>query len=298
MILEVSFAATDIKWQDPEKKKSKRPTVEGKNAVTPAESDIELAGILRDGKIEPLLAAMRQQKGQVILDEWLAERKNAEEIEYFIDKLFEADFFEEELIVCNAAGQPVFRAKDRASLEALKKAGIRDINGEELDVSHVRRLIIMSPEKEKLLYLSWQARIFLIDLLFKVGLANKDILNLPGIDDLDLMLAYLDNEPILFVFHNDAIEADAFAKLAGLLGALDQPHVVAITKGAVDVDGAQAAGAASCVAINSIDEFNTKLLDLLSAQRMKAIEAAMAEFNKMVSLNMVAMSLGRLSGGA
>jgi len=295
-ILEVSFSSPEIKWLEPEKKKVKRPAVDGKNAATPAESEIELAGMLRDGKLDPLFAAIREKNGQLVIDEWLKDRKDAEEVEYFIDKLFEADFFEEELIVYNADNQPVFRAKDRASLEALKKAGIRDLTGAELDISRVRRLILMPPEKEKLLSLSWQARIFLIDLLFKVGLTNKDILNLPGVGELELMLAYLDNEPILFAFSSEAIEAEAFAKLTGLLGTLDRPHVVAVTQAAVDADGAQAAGAASCVTIRNLNEFNTKLLDLFSARRAKAIEAAMADFNKMISLNVAAMSLGRLSG--
>ncbi len=293
-ILVVSFSSPEIKWQDAEKKKVKRPNVDGKNAVTPAESEIELAGMLRDGKLDPLFAAMKAKKGQIVLDEFLEGRKDAEEIEYFIDKLFESDFFEEELIVYNADNQPVFRAKDRASLEALKKAGIRDLTGNELDITRVRRLIIMSAEKEGLLSLSWQARIFLIDMLFKVGLSNKDILNLPSVDDIDLMVAFLDNEPIVFVFRNEGVEAEEFAKLANLLASLGQPHVVAITRGPVDVDGAQAAGAASCVVINRIDEFGTKLIELFSAQRAKAIEAAMNDFNKMISLNVVAMSLARL----
>ena len=188
----------------------------------------------------------------------------------------------------------MFRAKDRASLEALQAAGIRDVNGNSLDTANVRRMIMLAKEKQEQLSLVWQARIFLIDMLFKVGLANKDILVLDKQDDIEIMLAWYDNEPILFLLSNNSIEAEAFADITSLLKDLKKPAVVAVSKGSVDIDGAQAAGAGSCIAINGIDEFNTKLLDLFSSQRMNAIEAAMTDFNQMISLNVVGMSMARL----
>lgn len=293
-ILEVKFDAPDIKWQDDGKKKTKRPTIEAKSIKTPTESEIELAGILRDGKLEPLYTALEDNNGQLILDQWLEDREDAEEIEYFIDKLFEADLFEEEIVVYNQDDQPVFRAKDRASLEALQSAGIRDINGNPMDTSNVRRLILFSKGNKDKLSLAWQARIFLTDLLFKTGLSNEDIMVLGVKNNLDQILIYYDDQPILFLLSDAAIEAEAFAECAALCGKLGNPHIVAITKENVDVDAAQAAGASGCTAIGSLDEINSKLVELFSDNRLHLIANTMADFNKMISLNVVSMTLARL----
>jgi len=296
-ILEVKFDAADIKWQMVTDQEEERPSLKGNAATTPSESDIELAGILRDGKLEPLFAALQDNKGELIIDKWLEERDDAEEIEYFIDKLFEADFFDEEIVVYSK-GQPVFRANDRSSLEALKAAGIRDVNGDPLDTDDVRRLIKMAADKEDHLSLSWQANIFLIDLLFKVGLTNKDILALDNLNGTAMMLAYYGGEPILFLMCDDGLEAEAFAELKDLFEQIGKPHVVAICRGDVDPDAAEAAGAASCTVINEMTEFNAKLLELFSANREKKIEIALGDFNHMISVNVVGMTMARFADEA
>ncbi len=298
-ILEIKFDASELKWKAVKEGKREASPVDGKAASTPTESEIELAAVLRDGKLEPLFAALKEKNGELILDQWLEGREDAEEIEYFIDKLFEADLFDEEVIVFSPdTNQPVFRANDRAALEALKNAGIRDVNGHPINVDNVKRLIKLDKTKEDKLSLSWLARIFLIDLLFKAGLSNKDISVVEGAEGIDTMLAHYDGEAVLFAISDGDLDAEAFAKLTDLIKKIGKPQVVAITRGEVDPDGAQAAGAASCLIINSLDELNAKLLQVFSANRMKLIQQAMDDFNHMISLNVVGMSLARLQGEA
>lgn len=295
MIMEIKFDAAELKWKTVKEGKREQAPLEGKAATTPIESEIELAAVLRNGKLEPLFAALKEKNGELILDQWLENRDDAEEIEYFIDKLFEADLFDEEVVVFSAdTNMPVFRANDRASIETLKEAGIRDINGNPINVDNVQRLIKLDKEKEDRLSLTWLARIFLIDLLFKAGLSNKDIIVVEGAEGIETMLAYYDGEAVLFAISDGDLDAEAFAKLTDLIKRIDKPQIVAITSGEVDADGAQAAGAANCLAINSLDELNAKLLEVFSTNRMKLIHQAMDDFNHMISLNVVGMSLARL----
>jgi hypothetical protein len=295
-ILEIECNCAELKWSEPGAPKGSMAEIGGKAVERPTPADLELSAILREKALQPFLAAIQEKKSELLLDQWLAERTDAEEIEYFIDKLFEADFFDEEIVVYSQhTGQPVIRAKDRAGLEALKSAGIRDVNGDELDIENVRRLLILPKDKRPYLVKSWAARVALLDLLLKLGLPAEDIRELDSIAGLQLLAALYDGKPYLFALGKNSVEPKDFAALAATLKKLGGPTVVAVAPKDTDVDAALAAGAAACVTVAGVDEFNTTLLDYLAGQRKNLIAQAMAEFDGMLKFNVASMALDRFA---
>jgi hypothetical protein len=295
-ILEVEWNTPPLTWEDAVAPAEPLADLGGKAVEPPTPADLELAAILREKKLEPFLAAMLEKRHELILDQWLADRPDAQEVEYFIDKLFEADFFEEEIVVYSRqTNQPVIRAKDRAGLEALKAAGVRDVNGEDLDTENVRRLLILPKDKRAYLTKGWAARATLLDLLVKLGVRRDEVREFDPVGGLQLLAAMYDGKPLLFVFGKKELDPKDFVSLSSTLKKLGGPTVVAVAKKDTDADAAVAAGASECLALGGIEEYNTTLLDYLAGKRNQRIAAALAEFDDMLHINVSSMALGRFA---
>lgn len=293
MIVEVQLDGQSFEWEDPGTSGEALVGL-GEAVARPGKSDLELAGILREPKLQPFLVALQQNKGEVILDEWIKGRDDADEIEYFIDKLFEADFLTEEVIVYSlVTGQALIRAKNRAGLETIKAAGIRDVNGGELDLENVRRMLIMPADKAENATASWVGRVILLDLLAKLGIEADRIVDMEATDNCRAVAALFDGQPYVFMLADDAVQPRDFADLAANIKKLGEPIVVVVSDKDCDTDAARAAGASDCVCLTGVDEFNTKLLDRLSESRQEAIEAAMAEVNSMYSFQFTQLAMRR-----
>jgi hypothetical protein len=296
-IVEVECNVESLPWNPLGAAGGSLAEVGGKAVAPPAAPELELCAILRERKLEPFLAALQEKKGELILDQWLAGRDDVEEIEYFIDKLFEVDFFDEEIVVYSRqTNQPVLRAKDRAGLEALKNAGVRDVNGDELDVENVKRLLMLPKDKRPYLAKGWAARVGLIDLLFKLGLDKDQVREFDPVAGWSILAALYDGRPFMFVFGKNNIEPKDFAALAPTIRKLGSPTVVAAAKRELDADAAKAAGAAACLGLAGAEEFNTVLLDYLAKQRRESIAHAMADFDGLLRFAVVEMSLARFTG--
>jgi hypothetical protein len=294
-ILEVEFNIDTIVWTEPGAGTESLGDL-GDAVVPPSQADRDLAAVLREPKLTQFLAALQTQKGELILDDWLAERDDADEVEYFIDKLTEADFFVEEVVVYSTeTGKPIIRAKDRAGLETLKAAGVRDVNGEDLDLENVRRMLILPKDKRPTIQKSWVGRVALLDMLAKMGVAGDHIVEVDALDDDVVLAAVLDGAAYMFVLANDGVEPQTFADIAGTIKKLGKPTVVAVTDKDVDCDAAKAAGAAECLVLGGVDEFSTKLLDQLATDRRAAIAEIVAEFDKMHLFNFSAMAMTRFT---
>ncbi|NLH49247.1 MAG: hypothetical protein GX444_11670 [Myxococcales bacterium] len=294
LLMEVEYEAEAFTWNKPTGTDLDLDSLDGQHPVAPNAYELEMASVLREKKLEPFLKALQDKKGEIIVDQWLEERDDAEEIEYFIDKLLEADLFTEEIVVYSQhTGQPVLRAKDRAGLEALKAAGVRDVNGDELDMQNVRRLFILPKDKRVYLGKSWIGRVFALDLLLKMGIDIGDVYEFEAVNNITNFLAIFDGKPILFLLGGNAIEPKDFAGFAPLMKKLGGPLVVAVARKDIDIDAARAAGASSCLTLGSVEEFNSKLLEFLTENRKAVIAATMADFNNSFRLNVAEMSLSR-----
>ncbi|MDP8225241.1 MAG: hypothetical protein P9L99_17910 [Candidatus Lernaella stagnicola] len=296
-ILEVEFNAEEVAWTEPGIGAEGLGEI-GQPAVI-EDTHLELAAILREAKIAPFLDALKTDKGEIILDEWLADRDDADEVEYFIDKLFEADFFDEDVIVYSMlTGKPLIRAKDRAGLEALKSAGVRDVNGDELDLENVRRMLILPKEKREFIRKSWVSRVILVDLLRKMGVPRHNIIDIEGPAGTAVIAATFDGTPLVFVLADDEVKPEDFADLADDLGKLGEPTVVVVTGKKVDTDAARAAGAEECLVLAGVDEFNTTLLEQLAASRKGAVAEIIADYDNMFAINFSEMAMRRFQDPA
>lgn len=268
-------------------------------APKPSNEEMEIASALSEPKLAPFLEALKKKNGEIILDNWLEGRKDGEEIEYFIDKLFEVDLFDEEIVVYSQqTGQPVFRAKDRVGLETLKQAGVRDITGNELDMENVWRYLILPKEKQIYIGKGWAARIHLLALLHKIGLAPASIFDLEPVNGAPVIAAWFDGKPLVFILGDQQVSDEDFAMLSVALQRLDDPTVAVLSAEAIDLDAAKAAGAGTTLHLTNLDEFNTTLLDKLAADRLEAIKAIIQGFDGMLSLKLSEMTMARFKDEA
>jgi len=263
-------------------------------APKPSNEEMEIAAALSEPKLAPFLEELKKKKGEMILDTWLEGRKDGEEIEYFIDKLFEVDLFDEEIVVYSPqTGQPVFRAKDRVGLETLRQAGVRDITGNELDMENVWRYLILPKEKHAFINKGWSARIHLLTLLHKIGLPPANIFDLEPVNGAPVVAAWFDGDPLVFVLGDQQVTDEDFAVLSVALQRMDSPTVVVLSVEPIDLDAAKAAGAGATLHLANLDEFNTTLLEKLTAERLETIKNVLQGFDGLLSLNVSDMTMTR-----
>lgn len=263
----------------------------GKSASTPSEKDIEFAGIFRDKKLDKLFNSIREGVDSINLDEYLAASENPEGDEYFMDRMMEGDFFKEEiLVVCRKTKQSIIRAKDRASLTALANAGIKCQCGGALEKEDVRRLLIVPEANKSLLNPSWTARIFLVNMLLKLGIHNNEIIVGEGMQGGQIVGAMLYDTPLLFFLADESFDPADVAATMPIIGDAVVYVISPEGKTTQDVEDALA-GHGNVIALNGVDSINTALLANLEQVCEKSILKSLADINSSFTLDVSKLAL-------
>jgi len=266
----------------------------GKSATTPSEKEIEFAGIFRDKKLDKLFDILRKGAEAVNLDEYLSSSQNPEGDEYFLDRMLEGDFFREEVMVyCRKTNQAIIRAKDRASLNALANAGIKCQCGGPLEKEDVKRLLIIPDAKKTMLKASWNSKIFLVNMLLKIGLTNSEVLVGDEISGGQVVCAILDDIPLLFFLADEEFDA---ADVAATLPIISNAVVYVVGpegKSAKELEETLA-GHGKVILLSGVDSYNTDLLNNLEKLRESSIEKTLADFNTAFALDLGKLALAKV----
>ncbi|MCB9487927.1 MAG: hypothetical protein H6684_04270 [Deltaproteobacteria bacterium] len=277
------------------------PPFLGINPNKPDDRSMELANLLRDGKLDGFLSAFRSGKNSLVLDEFMSTIENREETEYYIDKLFELDFLGEEIVVFDRnTGQAAIRAKDRAALQALKDAGITMPNGEPIEEQRISRLITLPDQNREYVMGTWTIRTFLINMLIKIGYSTENIYVSDAGAKVDLLFAPGVTNHLLFVVANERFTDDTVKAMLGELIEMAEPvKVIAYSPMGFDVSALDLLqndkNVAALVTLENLDEFNTKLLEELAADRREAIAAAFTDMSDQLRVDLGALAKMRHS---
>jgi hypothetical protein len=272
--------------------------LKGQTIQTPSEFDFELAGLLRDERLTPLLASLKAAE-TVVVDEFLEDLENREEMEYFVDKLLEIDFLSEEVVVyCTKTKQPTIRARDRSALEQLSAAGVKCMCGKPFDQEDVRRLTFVADEARYKMASSWVATIFLANTLLKVGLANKDILEIEAGESAKIYFTYFDGAPVMFLL-GETIEPEAAQSAASeVLGARKDVQVVVFSENELPaefskyLDNDEAIG--EVTRISNLDQMAGELAQLIESMRGNAAAEALDGMNLFTGIDITALAMKKL----
>jgi hypothetical protein len=272
--------------------------IKGAGIETPSEKDIELANILRDPRLTPLLDTLQSNEA-IIIDEFLAQTAESEQIEYFLDKLFEAGFLVEEIILYDdETEQAIFRAKDRAALKQLKDAGIRSPSGKPIEDMLVKRMAALVPGQNAKLSPSWVAQIFLTNILFKIGMTNKDIKVIESSDDGALIYCAFDGVPILFFLTNSIPNERLTTAYENALDQLENVEVVAFSEMEITEDFINTLNLYTAVAnvstIKSLDNMTAELAGLLENIRRQLAQTTLKEINPLTRVDIAGLVVARM----
>lgn len=275
--------------------------LKGRSIETPSEQDIELAGIVCDERLTDLLVLLKE-KDSIVIDEFLSQSADQEEVEYFIDKLLDAQFLTEEIVVYDSdTGQPIIRAQDRSAIEQLAKAGIKTPSGKPISSDDVKRLALISPDNRPKMKPSWVAKIFLANSLFKIGLTNKDITVLESDEGGILLYCTYDAVPIVFYLTDAAPEEMSTHVFKDTLEDLANARVVLFSQQEVPEEFALSLSTfpavAEVITIDSLDNINARLAELLDAIRGKAAHDALAPINRQTMVDIAGLAMQRLNAG-
>ena len=288
-----------LEWSDLGGGPNATPPFHGSAAVPPDQRSLELAAIFRDGKLGSFLEHFGGDAPSFVLDEYLESVPNREETEYYIDKLFEADFITEEVAVyCRKTGAPTIRAKDRAALDALAGAGISCSCGEPLQNEKIRRLIILPEKNRPFASSTWLARTFLINMLMKLGYRSANIFVSEIEGGLDLAYVPSDGKGLLFALAPGEFSEQSAKELWATIGKKTD-NLKLVIYGAKGIDALALekletrVGADNVMTLAGLDEFNTKLLEGLSKERLASILATFTDFQNQLNIDIAALALKR-----
>ena len=287
----------DFTWSVAQKKI--KSGLNGHSVQTPSEVDIELAGIICDERLKELIDTLRN-KDSLVVDEYLATVSQPEEAEYFLDKMLDLGFVTEEIVVYDSdTGMPIMRAQDRSALEYLAKAGIRTPSGKPIGEEDVKRLVAVNAKSKHKISPSWVANLFLANALFKVGLTNKDILQLESSPGEYLLFCSFDGAPILFYMTDQSLDSLDDKHFKEALGNLENIRVVLYSNASIPEEFELSISTYPSVAgvstISSLEEINAAMAELLGSIRVGSVTKAMAELNAFSAVDLAGMILQRLT---
>ncbi len=267
--------------------------IKGASIPTPSERDIELASILRDPRLFELLENLKE-KDSIEVDLFLENSEQPEELEYFIDKLFEAAFLSEEIVIYDdQTSRPIIRAKDRASLKQLAMAGIKSPTGKPIEDLDAKRIAVISEDQSFKVNPSWVAKIFLTNTLFKVGLSNKDIQVLEENNDGAIIFANFDGNSVIFYLADNIPSEELTTACFEALDQLNNAHLVIFSEkdiGTDFVDELNSHISVSGVSIlSNMDNMNADMAGLLEQQRVSAVKSVLEEINSVTSVDIAGL---------
>jgi hypothetical protein len=266
-------------------------------APRPDQHSLDLAAIFRDGKLQNFLERFAGETNSIVLDDYLGSVPNREETEYYIDKLFEADFITEEIVVyCRKSGAPTIRAKDRAALDALSEQGISCSCGEPLQNETIRRLILLPAKSRPLASWTWAAKTFLINMLLKLGYQDKNIYLADNLKHSEIAYVASEGKGLVFVLAKDDFGEPVARELWASLGKkTDNLKIFAYSaksfENAVMDKLNQRFGQESLLTIQSLEDFNTKLLDALNNERLGNILSTFNDFQNQLKIDIAKLAL-------
>lgn len=289
------YVDTDFDWKNVRAPGQK---VRGTSIVTPSERDIELAGILRDPRLTDLLSILKQ-KDSIVVDEFLENSEQAEELEYFIDKLFEAEFLAEEIVVYDDdTNLPIIRAKDRASLKQLALAGIKSPTGKPIEDLNAKRIAVLNKENAYKVNPSWVAQIFLANILFKVGQTNKDIQVLESVPQGSLVFSNFDGNAVLFYVADEVPNEELTDSCFNALNQLKEAHIVVFSEAEIGQEFMDAMTDHQSVTgvsfLPSLDTMNADMAQVLEQLRNSVASKVLEEINPMTGVDIAGLVMARL----
>lgn len=292
-----SSLGVDLKWESV--KIASTANLSGHMVQTPSERDIELAALLQDTRLEDLFLGF-EQNDAIAVEDFLKERNDKEELEYFIDKLLETEFLSEEIVVfCTKTGAPTIRAQDRSALDQLTKAGIKCMCGKALDAENVKRSVVLSDSSREKMKPSWVGEIFLANVLLKVGLSNSDIQRIDFEGNGTLYHSNFDGFPIFFFLANESADQIFVAALEDLVKEFSGVYLVVLSKDKIPTDTAKALvknpSIKKVISIHEVDEINAKLADLLRDLRLLVASSALAELNSITGFDIGRLAVASLT---
>lgn len=283
-------------WEDVESESVAK--IKGKSIDTPSERDIELAAILRDPRLAGLLDSLKEKEA-IVVDELLNGGEDAEELEYFIDKLFEAEFLSEEIVIYDdESGQPIMRAKDRAALKQLAIAGIRSPSGKPIEDLVVKRMAVIAKDNGHKMSPTWAAGIFLTNNLFKVGLSNKDVQVMHEDKNEKLVYCDFDGLSILFMLSDNMPNDSLVEHGEKVIDQLGNVEVVIFSEQEIGQDFVDSVDVFKPVTgvttITSLENMNSDLASLLGNMRTKVGKDVLTDINQLTSVDIAGLVFARL----
>ncbi|MBZ0270502.1 hypothetical protein K8I61_00585 [bacterium] len=287
----------DIKWTERTAGAGDAPFA-GIPATAPDAYSMELAAIFRDGKLNPLFETLGA-KGSLVLDDFLEKADNREETEYYIDKLFEADFLTEEVVVhCRKTGQYTIRAKDRAALDALAERGISCFCGESLQNERICRLILLPERSRPFIAGNWAARTFLLNMLTRMGYPADAIQVSDDGGRFDLAFVPAEDGGLVFVLDSRPFDKSGAEEILRVLGKRTNVKLFVYGAGGVSPDAAallsEKVGDEHVTLLSNLEEFNTTLLESLGRDRVERLAGPFRDIAGMLSMDLGALAMRRL----
>lgn len=285
-----------LSWMDVAPDAMKK--IKGKSIETPSEKDIELSSILCDVRLESLMGLLKT-KGSIVIEEYLNGVSDAEETEYFIDKLFELDFLTEEVVVYDDETQmPIIRAKDRAALTQLSEAGIKSPSGKPIEDLVVKRMAALNADNKYKMNPSWIAGLFLINTLFKLGLSNKDIQVLKADETGDLLFCLFDGVPALFYLTDEIPNESLTVACEDALDQMDEVEVILVSEQEVPDDFIESINVYKAVqnitTISDLNSMTSELAKIFNGIRRKVVQRTLSDINPVTSVNIAGLVMARL----
>ena len=291
----------DIKWEFSDASAGAEAPFAGESVELPGKRDNELAQIFRDGKLDNFFREFDKEKDSMVLTDFLKNTENREETEYYIDKLFEHDFIQEQVVVyCKKTDMPTIRAKDRAALDALSSAGIVCSCGAPLKSEEIKRLVIMPAESRPLISKTWAAKTFLVNLLTKMGYPEDAIAKSAIDGDVELIYLPAEGNSLLFALAPEEFNEDTALKVWDLIEEAPNPKIILYGQGGVSEDAVAALNTragqnAILLSLTSLEDFSNKLLEALNTERIERIRQVFNDFRNILPVDVSSLAVKRLS---
>ncbi len=290
----------DIKWIVDDGSGGAQAPFEGETVSLPDKRATELAHIVRDGKLDDFFQQFEEEKDSLVLSEFLTNVTNRDEIEYYIDKLFEHELIQEQVVVyCKKTNMPTIRAKDRAALDALSSSGILCSCGAPLKSEEIKRLVLMPAQNRAMTTKEWAAQTFLISMLTKMGYPLESI-SIKSVDDQDLVYLPAEGNSLIFALSPKEYTEDMALKAWDFIEEVSNPKIIlygdgGVQEGAVEALGTRAGQGAVVLSMDKLDDFSNKLLDALNHERIERIRQVFNDFQKVLPVNVGNLAVKRLS---
>jgi len=290
----------DLNWADVGQAPDQKPPFDSAPATAPDKHSLDLAGIFRDGKLGDFLENFDRESRSIVLETFLEKTPNREETEYYIDKLFEADFLNEEIVVfCRKTHAATIRAKDRAALDVLAEQGIRCSCGTPIQEEEIQRLLILPEKSFPFISGTWAAKTFLVNILMKMGHKATNIHLSENVGGLELAFVQSGGSSFFFALCPGLFDEKSSQALQDALGEKKE-NLNVVVFGSKGVDQATADslenefGKDNFLVLESLDEFNTKLVDALNKGRLENILSVLGKFGELMSVDLASLALARI----